>query len=117
MVDSLNPIRDWILDGGDPPSISYRLITALRLFHIHSDGSDDDSLQRWRDTLTGVRDLISDANEGAWKKTVSEMCLRVMERARDARTVDALNAWIPGAVGMLWDEEYRVAHKVHEFIT
>ncbi|KAJ7285853.1 hypothetical protein C8J57DRAFT_1286003 [Mycena rebaudengoi] len=82
-----------------------------------SDGSDDDSLQRWRDTLTGVRDLISDANERVWKKTVSEMCLRVMERARDARAMDASNTWIPGAVGMLWDEEYRVAHKVHEFIT
>ncbi|KAJ6496660.1 hypothetical protein C8R47DRAFT_1318293 [Mycena vitilis] len=97
---------DWFLDGS--PAVSYRLITALRLLHIPLAGSDG-ALQRWRDTLTGSRDAVSDANEIAWKETVAEICGILIRRAR-ARKMGP----DPGAVEILWEEELHVALRVLE---
>ncbi|KAJ6630784.1 hypothetical protein B0H10DRAFT_2160174 [Mycena sp. CBHHK59/15] len=108
---------DWTLDGS--PSISYRLITALRLFHIPWDRSED-ALQRWRDTLTGVRDTISDANERAWKETVSTICSDLIQRAQEHMKLqddhstanEGPNRWLLEVVEMLWEEEYHVALEI-----
>ncbi|KAJ6596873.1 hypothetical protein DFH09DRAFT_1023264 [Mycena vulgaris] len=95
---------DWTLDGS--PAVSYRLITALRLLHVPVDDSDD-SLQRWRDTLTGLRDTVSEVNEGAWKKSVAHICSLLVQRCKERRKPAANDA-----VEELWEEEYRVALRI-----
>jgi hypothetical protein len=83
--------------------VSYRLITALRLLHVPL-GDSNGALQRWQDTLTGLRDAISDANESAWKETITEICAVLIQRAKaHRREMDA------GAIDMLWKEELHVA--------
>ncbi|KAJ6547545.1 hypothetical protein B0H19DRAFT_954756 [Mycena capillaripes] len=98
---------DWTLDGS--PAVSYRLITALRLLHAPLSDSDG-ALQRWRDTLTGIRDTVSDANESAWRKTVAEICAILIQRAEARRTEKNL-----AAVEILWEEELNVARRVAGF--
>ncbi|KAJ7219254.1 hypothetical protein GGX14DRAFT_516199 [Mycena pura] len=95
---------NWSLDAS--PAVSYRLITALRLFHVPLGSSED--VQRWRDTLTGVRELISDANEAAWKRTVAGICATVIQRAKTRRVSENR------AAEMLWQEELHVALRVSE---
>ncbi|KAJ7097944.1 hypothetical protein B0H15DRAFT_823502 [Mycena belliarum] len=96
---------DWTLDGS--PAVSYRLITALRLLHVPL-GSPD--LQRWQDTLIGLRDIVSEANESACEKTVVGVCSTVRQRALDRRRF-----LLKGdAVRVLWEEEYCVALRVAE---
>jgi len=95
---------DWTLDG--TPIVSYRLITTLRLLHVPL-GDSDGALQRWQDTLTGLRDAVSDANESSWKASVAEICVTLIQRAK-ARTAEP-NV---GAVGILWEEELHVALRV-----
>ncbi|KAJ7449792.1 hypothetical protein FB451DRAFT_738190 [Mycena latifolia] len=97
---------DWTLDGS--PAVSYRLITALRLLHVPLGGPEDD-LQRWRDTLTGLRDTVSEANESAWQETVVDVCSTLIQRAQDHRVS---NGGLLDAVEMLWEEEYHVALRV-----
>ncbi|KAJ7709925.1 hypothetical protein B0H17DRAFT_244694 [Mycena rosella] len=100
---------DWTLDGS--PVVSYRLITALRLLHVSLGGADGD-LQRWRDTLTGLRDAVSDVNEGAWQETVADVCSTLIQRAQGRRKHLAPNGWLLDAVQLLWEEEYHVALRV-----
>ncbi|KAJ6502567.1 hypothetical protein C8R45DRAFT_977015 [Mycena sanguinolenta] len=95
---------DWTLDG--TPAVSYRLTTALRLLHVALGGTDG-ALQRWQDTLTGHRDSVSESNEIAWKETVADLCETLVERAKAQST--EMNS---SAVGVLWEEESRVALQV-----
>ncbi|KAJ7155984.1 hypothetical protein C8R43DRAFT_1125888 [Mycena crocata] len=100
---------DWSLDGS--PAVSYRLITALRLLHV-SLGSSGDILQHWRDTLTGLRDVVSDANESAWKESLVAICSSVIQRAKSRRNRSPTTGWISGDVDKLWEEELYVAIRV-----
>ncbi|KAF8212255.1 hypothetical protein K438DRAFT_1806241 [Mycena galopus ATCC 62051] len=95
---------DWTLDGS--PTVSYRLTTALRLLHIALGGSDG-VLQRWQDTLTGLRDAVSDTNEIAWKNSVVDICDILIQRAKAQRTETNTEA-----VEILWEEELHVALQV-----
>ncbi|KAJ7774807.1 hypothetical protein B0H16DRAFT_1508485 [Mycena metata] len=98
---------DWTLDGS--PAVSYRLITALRLLHaplIDSDGA----LGRWQDTLTGLRDTISEANEAAWKETVVGVCATLVQRANTRRSN------VSGDISILWEEELQVASRVSNML-
>ncbi|KAJ7632599.1 hypothetical protein FB45DRAFT_912897 [Roridomyces roridus] len=91
---------DWKLDAS--PAVSYRLITALRLLHIDSDSD----LKRWWDTVAGLVETVSEANERAWKQTVNDTCSAVITRAEKHRTV---SGWaVNDAVRELWAEETRV---------
>ncbi|KAJ7109358.1 hypothetical protein C8R44DRAFT_802311 [Mycena epipterygia] len=96
---------DWTLDGS--PAVSYRLITALRLLHAPLGSLD---VQRWQDTLTGLRDGVSDANESAWKQTVVDICSTVIQRAQKRSKVSA--GWFVEAVEILWEEECHVASRI-----
>ncbi|KAK7014878.1 hypothetical protein R3P38DRAFT_2998161, partial [Favolaschia claudopus] len=95
---------EWILDGS--PAVSYRLITALRLLHVLLDDADG-SLSRWQETLTGVRDMISDANERAWQETVCKICSCLIERG-EGRNKEQNS----GAIGILWEEELSVSARI-----
>ncbi|KAJ7452444.1 hypothetical protein B0H11DRAFT_2073446, partial [Mycena galericulata] len=97
---------DWTLDGS--PAISYRLITALRLLHVNS----DDALWRWRDTLKGLRDTVSDANERAWQKSLDDICSALICRAQERRLRGPARGWVDAVVEALWEEEYHVAMRV-----
>ncbi|KAJ7046763.1 hypothetical protein C8F04DRAFT_1061658 [Mycena alexandri] len=98
---------DWTLDGS--PAVSYRLITALRLLHVSLVDSNG-ALQRWQDTLTGLRDTISEVNEAAWKETVVEVCAALVQRANTRRSS------VPGDVSILWAEELQVASRVSNML-
>ncbi|KAJ7774643.1 hypothetical protein DFH07DRAFT_952355 [Mycena maculata] len=94
---------DWTLDGS--PAVSFRLITALRLLYCGS----DDEFDWWRNTLTGVREMVSPDNERAWKASVGVICETLIRRAQERRTRPVASGWLTGAVEALWEEEYRVA--------
>ncbi|CAK5277701.1 unnamed protein product [Mycena citricolor] len=95
---------DWILDAG--PAVSFRLITALRLLHC-----DTSSSVLWHDTLTGARDIVSDDNEIAWKRTVLDVCTSILERA--AKRPNPIGV---DSVDSLWLEEETVAQAICDYL-
>ncbi|KAJ7172493.1 hypothetical protein C8R46DRAFT_893627 [Mycena filopes] len=100
---------DWALDGS--PAVSYRLITALRLLHVSLVDSNG-ALRRWQDTLTGLRDVVSEENEKAWKATVLAICTTLIQRADAQRS----NADLVGDVRVLWEEEQHVASRISDML-
>ncbi|KAA1471189.1 SET domain-containing protein [Dentipellis sp. KUC8613] len=121
---------DWTLHSSPRPAYpSYRLITALRLYHICPDVPDhgvlsDSSVQIWRSTVYGQTDVISGVNEAAWRKTLLQICRGIEERAQSsveridsqqAVTGEASEAWLGWAldnVRRLWMEEMLVSREV-----
>ncbi|KAI0065357.1 SET domain-containing protein [Artomyces pyxidatus] len=115
---------DWTLHSApEPAHPSYRLITALRLYHlVHTlDIEEQDSLalQPWRDTLSGTKDDISEENERVWRNTVLELCQILVNRAElglqrlqaESETVGGLDwfGWMVENIRLLWWEEREVA--------
>jgi hypothetical protein len=79
-------------------------------------------LQPWRDTLLGIKDVISEDNERSWKATLQRVCERLLKEGRvgksqaeqfKCRSDD--REWLPwtksNIVG-LWDEQVVVATAV-----
>ncbi|OCH95546.1 SET domain-containing protein [Obba rivulosa] len=120
---------DWTLHSSPLPAHpSYRLISALRLYHAledwHATELDDseptDVINKWRDVVNGQAMLISDSNETQWRGTVLDICESVGERARrglqQCEEVKPENVgwwrWAVGNIGCLWREELEVAQAV-----
>ncbi|KAJ7063248.1 hypothetical protein C8F01DRAFT_65285 [Mycena amicta] len=94
---------DWKLD--DSPTISYTLITALRILH-----ASPGEMPHWHDTVAGKCDIVSEANEAAWKETVRAICAAVIDRAKArGKTVGS-----DERIETLWDEEVHVASRILE---
>ncbi|KAI0341678.1 SET domain-containing protein [Trametopsis cervina] len=123
---------DWTMHSSPTPAHpSYRLMAALRLYHIVSESvtqlpSDHESLvDDWRRVLIGQQDLISSTNEQKWRDHLVELCERVaksaelglghlastVERLRERDTPPWFN-WMVGNIRLLWQEELEVAEAV-----
>ena len=118
--------------GPTPAHPSYRLITALRLYHVFPLSSNaippnaEDRLEDWRNTTLGKQDIISEDNEALWRTTLMAICKGVIHDAQIAITtlgnidtgiVAALPEWAglaKGFVEMLWREENVVCRLVIE---
>jgi hypothetical protein len=100
---------EWALDfhngfGG----VSYRTVTALKLY---SALELKEAVDLWRDTIMGVREVISLENEARWRMTLKSICLNVIERARQKLADGTLRLdEIP--LRTLWEEEIIVAEAV-----
>jgi hypothetical protein len=71
-----------------PAHASFRLITALRLYHSFTAGAGAGSEEeltapsrRWRDTILGHEELVSEENEKACKESVGDICAVVIDGA------------------------------------
>ncbi|EIN07420.1 SET domain-containing protein [Punctularia strigosozonata HHB-11173 SS5] len=119
---------DWTLHASPAPAHpSFRLLTALRLYHLVLDcpippPNPEDVLRPWHDTLAGRRPLVSRENEQALRQTLLQMCERLQERAREGlSTTDMIEpktgspVWAEGMkdnIRVLWREEEAVARAV-----
>lgn len=97
-------------------------MTALRLAHVHI--SKHGTIDDWRDTLAGTRELVSEENERAVRDTLREICVGLIIRAdgavealeevmlRAGREKEGWRVWAAGNVKALWAEEKAVAEAV-----
>lgn len=126
---SFDPCRDWTLHSSPPPAHpSYRLITALRLFHIIDDKGTSLPLKseklvaKWKDVINGNVDAISPSNEQEWRQGLLAICDQVVLRAKtglegiarstfDGQSPEWLE-WMKGNIRCLWQEELEVAQAV-----
>ncbi|KIY50871.1 SET domain-containing protein, partial [Fistulina hepatica ATCC 64428] len=116
---------DWTLHSTPNPHPSFRVMAALRLFHlvsqVPSSSTEKQALQVWRDTLSGKRDAVSSANEQAWRETLVSVCEDVkqhtvdgMQRTNRLRHPPDIDwrPWMQANIHMLWQEEFFVADAV-----
>jgi len=77
-----------------PAHASFRLITALRLYHcpsagagvgVQSETETEEEMtaasRRWRDTILGYEDEVSEDNERACEESIREICEVIIKRA------------------------------------
>lgn len=125
---------DWtlhLLPG--PAHPSYRLITALRLYHLFPASAkevppnSESLLVPWKATLLGSAERVSKENEDAWRSTLLRLCDSLTDKARSviasmnsmaAEDVDRTTwgHWMKNNIKMLWEEELYVASAVSESI-
>ncbi len=122
---------DWTLHSAPTPAHpSYRVMAALRLFHVFDgvDTGDDQGVafeagvETWRNVVNGHADTISPENEKEWRRTLLRMCARVKDRARSKLSVMAAlerdddgaswHKWMTDNLVALWAEERDVAEAV-----
>ncbi|KAI0699726.1 SET domain-containing protein [Cytidiella melzeri] len=126
----LSPCIDWTMHSSPTPAHpSYRLIAALRLYHVVPESATslpegcEDLLESWKRVLVGRQECISLSNEQAWRETLARICERVRQRAKAglkqlARNTAALEdrpqwlEWMVGTIQLLWKEEQEVAEAV-----
>ena len=126
-----DPSRDWTLHSWPPPAHpSYRLITALRLYHLFPMSVNDlpldldGAIRPWRDTLLGKQEIISEENESAWKETLLAICRSVTDDATTGIIDCNAKSWTKGTwvdlmkenIEALWNEELFTATAVSESI-
>lgn len=123
--------REWTIHSTPKPAHpSFRLITALRLYHsvplerISAPHEDHEVVRMWRDTVLGNREIISPENEAAWRETLDKLCLGIDNET--GVNLDNLNkvgrewpvdSWVHYArrcLLMLWCEQQHAAWSVHE---
>lgn len=122
--------RDWTVHSSPSPAYpSYRLITALKLLNIvDSDATEPPSrseskrlLERWKDVVNGLADVISPENEHRWRGMLTAICGQLIKRARvGLDAVGGVHAegtrgwigWMKGNIRCLWQEELEVAQAV-----
>lgn len=131
LQSSLNP-SDWTMHSSPTPAHpSFRLMAALRLYHLLPNSAEkpphnpDAALEPWYTVLTGQKDVISAANEQAWRDSLGRICEGVQDRARNV--IEQLASaqeivgqedkpgwfdWMARNVRLLWMEEKEVAEAV-----
>jgi len=111
-----------------PACPSYRLITALRLYHVLppdekkiTSSAINTLLDEWRNTTSGKQDLISEDNECLWRGGLMRICEEVTARAGVGQSKiknikeNGLMDWVDSVKGFietLWEEEKYVAKEV-----
>ena len=126
--------RDWTIHSSPSPAHpSYRLVTALKLLNIVDRGTteppprseSDRLLERWKDVVSGVAEVVSPENEQMWRNMLTDICEQVIERARVG--LDAIArvqregapewiGWMRGNIRCLWQEELEVARAVAQSV-
>lgn len=101
-----------------PAHPSFRLITALRLYHVVSPASktkaSKDMIRPWKETIRGMREEISKENEALWRKTLVEICEKVegeAERGMKRAQVGELQN-----IEQLWMEELWIVREVKQSV-
>ncbi|KAI9509365.1 hypothetical protein F5148DRAFT_766220 [Russula earlei] len=82
---------DWTMHCSPLPAhASFRLITALRLYHsfpavaggrVQSEEEMTAASRDWRETILGFADEMSEENERACKESIGRICEELIERA------------------------------------
>ncbi|KAF5381005.1 hypothetical protein D9615_003936 [Tricholomella constricta] len=121
---------DWTLHMQPSPAHpSYRLITALRLYHLFPTSAKkvpldaEAALLPWRDTLSGAAEKVSEKNEESWRNTLLQLCSTLAEDAATKIVSSDISAepdqtkcqwlpWMKKNIHMLWEEEFYVAKEV-----
>ncbi|PPQ81158.1 hypothetical protein CVT24_007942 [Panaeolus cyanescens] len=119
---------DWTLHlSPEPAHPSYRLITALRLYHcvpVEFVAECDDLerfIQEWRNVIYGVAMAVSDENERLWKITLGQICQTMIlnsqkgaDHIRLLREEGAMSlpAGVLFCIETLWEEENEVGKAV-----
>ncbi|KAI0093650.1 SET domain-containing protein [Irpex rosettiformis] len=123
---------DWTVHSSPTPAHpSYRLMAALRLYHIVPESTHsvprnaEELVDAWRRVLIGQEERVSEANEQAWRKSLLRICEEIIGRAnggmenlegelttlKTKRTPGWLD-WMAGNIQLLWREELEVAEAV-----
>lgn len=87
----------------------------------------EDTIQPWRDVVTGKRHRISCENERSWRETVVFLCDTLVERGEKAIGVtfdfaenrkgdETWVQWMSENIQSLWREELFVAKAVKECV-
>ncbi|KAF9477385.1 SET domain-containing protein [Pholiota conissans] len=119
---------DWTLYSTPAPAHpSYRLITALRLYHLIPLSTNaiplnsEQLLDQWRNTTLGKQDKISEENETFWRGTLLALCWNVIQNGKAGiervQKVDGghpssttfLLASAKASIESLWREEVTIA--------
>ncbi|KAF9564668.1 SET domain-containing protein [Agrocybe pediades] len=126
---------DWTLHASSAPAHpSYRLMTALRLYHaLPADLCDtvpddtDRALQSWRNTTRGIQDNISAENEQAWRASLFTICKDILHQAKEGaekvRQIDSVEisppwlGYMKRAIEMMWKEDSGVAQGIIDSLT
>lgn len=110
-----------------PAHPSYRLITALRMYHLLPESATtipsniEKLLDLWRDTTSGKRPNISSENERQWRSTLKTICDEVTaeaeKRVAHIRMLETTGfssslQWMKQCIETLWQEEIDVAVSV-----
>ena len=76
-------------------------------------------LRRWRSTINGVQETLSDENERQWRATLQQICQKVVDAAvreveslASQRTDGGLAGFMLKSVVSLWREEMYAANAV-----
>ncbi|KDQ60833.1 hypothetical protein JAAARDRAFT_124205 [Jaapia argillacea MUCL 33604] len=121
---------EWTLHSSPQPAHpSFRLITALRLYHVIPSlytgvpSEPATYVDPWRETILGYSEVVSQENEKQWRDTLRQICNTVSERAtrslvgfthQQNTEVDDLG-WVQYAadcITTLWREELEVSGAV-----
>ncbi|KEP55132.1 RuBisCO LSMT substrate-binding protein [Rhizoctonia solani 123E] len=120
---------DWtfhVEDGVGRPS--YRVIPALRLFHMSLNYEDDANpgLKLWEDSILGLTENISAENESKVRESIIELCEVIIQRSTtkisqvrsQAAETEVIRPaeWLQilSMVERLWEEEHYVAESVRQ---
>ncbi|BGO97560.1 hypothetical protein NBRC10513v2_001555 [Rhodotorula toruloides] len=114
----------------DPPSPSWRVLVALRLFHLRLPTLavlSADSLAAWYNNINGVTETVSSANEAKVRASVRAICDAAVREAEEGvkRCEEVLRRWKREGTGVdkemegnwrmvktVWDEDLRIARAV-----
>jgi len=143
-------VSDWKLHTFPEPVPSYRTLVVCRLLHLDSleglmgdsDSSpwdpnlpatsscEEDSYERWKACVLGYVDDVSVTNEQNVRRTISDLCSRVVSdahhgiehahlRGQEQARISEMPSWGPFSlqcIKYLWQEQADVALAVRTFI-
>ncbi|KAJ3571884.1 hypothetical protein NP233_g3456 [Leucocoprinus birnbaumii] len=125
LLKNTNYWGDWTIHSTPEPAPSFRLITALRLYHsvpperILPPHEDHAIVRRWRDTIYGNCDIISPENESAWRETLDKVCIGIdtetgvyLDNLNKVGREWATDSWVHymrRCLLMLWREQQHAA--------
>ncbi|KAF8628383.1 hypothetical protein AX15_003909 [Amanita polypyramis BW_CC] len=115
---------DWTMQSTPAPvHPSFRLITALRLYHVvPPTEASEDVVRPWMETILGIREEISKENEALWRKTLVEICEKVEAEAEKGimrARMETNGEWqkhMQDNIEQLWTEELWIARGVKKSV-
>jgi hypothetical protein len=123
-------LSDWTIHSApEPAHPSFRLVTALRLYHSipmeeTSPPEDETEVQAWQGTIAGNQDIVSLDNERAWRETLEMLCQAIenesgiyLDKLDEVKRKWPDDAWIRhmrSCSSMLWREQQHVARCVRK---
>ncbi|XP_006458144.1 hypothetical protein AGABI2DRAFT_199465 [Agaricus bisporus var. bisporus H97] len=121
---------DWTIHSApEPAHPSFRLVTALRLYHSVSleaitPPEDETEVRAWQGTITGSQDMVSIKNEIAWRETLGVLCsaienesstyLNKVEDVGETWPKDSSVVCMRWGLSMLWREQQHVAQCIRK---